>query len=534
MPDKRLGIILVLYLALASGYAAVTPFGTPPDESAHALYVQHLVQQRRLPVLRRKRRDAYEFHQPPLYYLLAAPAWAAAAQVSPAAARLAARGVSILIGAVGVWLIAALAGAVGSPDGAASDALALGAAGFAAFLPMRLATAAAVSNDTLAEAVFTAGLLLMVRMLRHGLNARRATWLGLILGLGVLTKSSDLLLFPVALVALLLASQTPVARRPLIAARQDQPGASSPERAGTPALPGTPAAPLQQRGARARRHSPGTPASPSSTLIPHPFPTALFLRCALVTFGVALLIGGGWMARNARLYGDPLGTKAFEQYFQDTYGPALWKQLLDYNLLDVLWRKDLPLTFDSFWGVFGHMNIFMGAYLHDADAPAWARILADHHYPPASWLYPLLLIPTLVAAAGLGVRAFRRSGVRCWVFGVGRSDGSDGSDGSDRRPNADHRRPNTDHRTPEHLILILFLAWFLVLAAFLRFNTEFFQAQGRYLFPAMGPTALGFAAGWLAWWPPRRQGAGMLLLLSGMLALSVYALFGTLIPVFGL
>jgi hypothetical protein len=91
--------------------------------------------------------------------------------------------------------------------------------------------------------------------------------------------------------------------------------------------------------------------------------------------------------------------------------------------------------------------------------------------------------------------------------------------------------PNTQHPTPEHLIL--FLAWFLVLAAFVRFNTEFFQAQGRYLFPAMGPTALGFAAGWLAWWPPRQQGAGMLLLLSGMLALALYALFGTLVPVFG-
>ncbi len=80
--------------------------------------------------------------------------------------------------------------------------------------------------------------------------------------------------------------------------------------------------------------------------------------------------------------------------------------------------------------------------------------------------------------------------------------------------------------------MILALAWFLVLAAFLRFNTEFFQAQGRYLFPAMGPSALGFAAGWLAWWPPRRQGLAVLLLLAGMLALALYALFGTLIPAF--
>ena len=77
------------------------------------------------------------------------------------------------------------------------------------------------------------------------------------------------------------------------------------------------------------------------------------------------------------------------------------------------------------------------------------------------------------------------------------------------------------------------LAAFLVLAAFLRFNTEFFQAQGRYLFPAMGPIALGFSGGWLAWWPPRRRGIAAALLLIGMLALSLFALRGTLVPAFG-
>ncbi len=500
MRSKGLAIILALYLALAAGYAVVTPFGQPPDETAHALYILHLAQKRRLPVLRRERREAYEFHQPPLYYLLAAPAWAAAAPASPAAARAAARGVSILIGAVGVWLIAALAWAVGPPAGSTRDALALAAAGFAALLPMRLATAASVSNDTLAEAIFTAGLLLMVRMVRDGLSLRRAAGLGLVLGLGLLTKSSDLLLFPAALVALLLATQTVDGGYPPRVGGQTADAALKRTRAPLPELPST----------------------------VHRLPSTGFLRGALVVFGLALLIGGGWMARNVRLYGDPLGTRAFEQYFQDTLTTAAAEQLFHYGWLDLLWRKVLPLTFDSFWGVFGHMQFFMGAYPHNADAPGWAFLLADHHYPPPSWLYPLLLIPALVAMAGLGVQAFRRSGVQ------------------EGRPNTEHRIPNTEHPAPERpnarpgtreaggarLILILALAWFLVLAAFLRFNTEFFQAQGRYLFPAMGPSALGFAAGWLAWWPPRRQGLAVLLLLAGMLALALYALFGTLIPAF--
>jgi hypothetical protein len=81
-------------------------------------------------------------------------------------------------------------------------------------------------------------------------------------------------------------------------------------------------------------------------------------------------------------------------------------------------------------------------------------------------------------------------------------------------------------------VLILSLAGFLVLAAYLRFNVEFFQAQGRYLFPAMGPIALGFSSGWLTWWPPRRRAIGVILLLAGMLVLALFALCGTLLPAF--
>src|SRR5437667_339291 len=65
--------ILALFLLLALGYNRATPFGAPPDERPHALYVEHLVSHGTLPVLRREQRDAYEAHQPPLYYLLAVP-----------------------------------------------------------------------------------------------------------------------------------------------------------------------------------------------------------------------------------------------------------------------------------------------------------------------------------------------------------------------------------------------------------------------------------------------------------------------------
>ncbi len=472
-----LTLILVLYLGLAAGFARVTPFGKAPDETAHALYVQSLVRNRSLPVLKREHREAYEYHQPPLYYVLAAPAWAAVAGSGDlgGASATAARAVSILIGALGVWLIAALARTVWP----GREALILAAAGFAALLPMRLATAASVSNDTLAEAVFTAALLVMARLLRDGADGRRAAQLGVCLGLGILSKSSDLLLFPVALAALLLAAR-PVGRAESAADRRQS----------------------KNRDRQSREAPDTAPATDAG----------LFLRCAAITFGVALLLGGGWMARNSRLYGDPLGTRAFEQYFQDTPTPDVLAVAMGYTRLELLTRKVLPLTFASFWGVFGHMNLFMGAYPRGTEPPAWTTVLADHVYPPASWLYPLLLLPSLIALAGLvksGFQSFRHSR---------------GHEDMMSRPEP------LNPRTSEYLVLSL--AWFLVVAAFLRFNTEFFQAQGRYLFPALGPIAMGFAAGWLAWWPARRQSAGAALLLLGLLALSLYALFGTVAPAF--
>jgi 4-amino-4-deoxy-L-arabinose transferase-like glycosyltransferase len=489
MSRHGLTLLLALYLLLAAGFAAVTPFGQAPDESAHALYIQHLVGERALPVLRKERREAYEFHQPPLYYALAAPAWTVGASASPAAGRMAARGVSILIGALGIWLIAALARVVWP----GREALALAAAGFTALLPMRLATAASVSNDTLAEAVFTAALLVMLLMLRNGAETRRAAALGVCLGLGVLTKSSDILLFPVALVALLLACQV---KREAAPAEGDE-----------------------QHGTRRRRKAARGPEAQMATAPPRPrLDSRLFLQCAAVTFGVALLIGGGWMARNARLYGDPLGTKAFEQYFQDTPTPEALQQALGYSRGELMVRKVLPLTFVSFWGVFGHMQHFMGAYERGSQPPGWTRILADGMYPPPSWVYPQLLLVTLLAVVGWGVQVFRRSGVH----------------DKEERPGPAPEHPPAarvpDTRTPEHLVLIL--ATFLVVAAFLRFNTEFFQAQGRYLFPAMGPLALCFAGGWLVWLPARGQVVGAAVVLVGMLSLALYALFGTLMPAY--
>ena len=88
-------LILLLYFVLASLYAIYTPAWQAPDEPAHYNYVRYLAENGRFPVLQQgdyvqtflDRITAvlppdmsiagirYESHQPPLYYVLAAPVY---------------------------------------------------------------------------------------------------------------------------------------------------------------------------------------------------------------------------------------------------------------------------------------------------------------------------------------------------------------------------------------------------------------------------------------------------------------------------
>jgi 4-amino-4-deoxy-L-arabinose transferase-like glycosyltransferase len=432
--------LLALYLLLAVGYNLATPFGAPPDERPHSFYVEHLATKRSLPVLRREQRDAYEAHQPPLYYLLCLPAWwvsRALPEGNPTGAwprEKTLRLVSTLVGAAGLLLIARL-GMLLCPE---SSALALGATAFAAFLPMRLATAAAVGNDLLAELVFTATLLLLATAIRDGITRRRILALGITLGLGLLTKSTCILLFPIAAMGLALATS---------------------RRVDSPRPCGGSRSPIRQ-----------------------------FVAALLGTFAVALLVGGWWLARNQLLYGEVFVARTFERYFQDTARPEFFlRRGLTFGqyLLFVV----IPLTFESFWGIFGHMQIPMK--------------------PPS--LYLLLLAPSLAAIGGLA-RAYRRRAAA---------------------PEGEPGRGTGFDSAARAVWGLLVVAWLLVAAAFLRFNTAFFQAQGRYLFPAMAPIALLFTLGLQSLGPARWRPGVALAIAAGMFLLAVYALFGCILPAFG-
>jgi 4-amino-4-deoxy-L-arabinose transferase-like glycosyltransferase len=218
-PRLILALILCLYFALGILFAANTPAWQAPDEPAHYNYVRYLAENGSFPVLHMgdyphayleeiKSRKfppdlsidpiRYEFHQPPLYYALAAPIYGLTGG-DPFALRL----FSVALGA-GIVL---LAYAIARRAFPARPTLALGAAAFVAFLPQHLATVAQIGNDVLAELLYATVLFVLVGWLAQPANINRydkqrmlgnALGLGILLGLILITKTTAYIAVPLA------------------------------------------------------------------------------------------------------------------------------------------------------------------------------------------------------------------------------------------------------------------------------------------------------------------------------------------------
>ncbi|NLE76060.1 MAG: glycosyltransferase family 39 protein [Chloroflexi bacterium] len=359
----RWGLLAVLvgYLAAASAFAWFTPPWQAPDEPAHYNYIRHLAEGLGLPVLlpgdyphnylealKAQRFPAdlpiaplrYEFHQPPLYYLLATPLyWLSGGSL------LALRLFSAALGAALLAAVHRLAQASlpGRP------AVALGATAFVAFLPMHLATSAAVNNDILAELCLAWAMLGLVRYLQadQAVQPARLTGLGLLIGLGLCTKTSAYILLPLSLGA--------------VALRQAR---------------------LTAAGGR-----------------PHP---GSAWREAVALWGPALLLGALWWGRNLWVYGgaDFLGLARHDAVVMGQLRTADW-------LAQVGWPAAVAAfaatTFRSFWGQFGWMGVLLDARLYGAlavlsaavlggaAAAAWRVGRAKRRARPKRWAMALLL-----------------------------------------------------------------------------------------------------------------------------------------------
>ncbi len=364
---RLLGLIIAAYLILATAYAVITPPWQTPDEPAHYNYIRQLVEARSLPVLqagdyqgslledlkaRKWPADAsvdalrYEGHQPPLYYVLAAPVYALAHLVlGTRGVVIALRMVSVLLGAV----VVALAYVITRRALPEMPVVALAAAGFVAFLPMHLAITAAVNNDTLAELILSAILLLSLERLLGRMRHRRFVIGGAVLvGLALLTKTTIYL---------------PAVALPAAA----------------------------ELGAWWRRNRFGLGAA-LGTL-------------ATLYFG-ALLISGWWFIRNMDVYGpsDPFGwtrhdTIVFAQQLR------MSQYMAQTGLLRAL-REGAWTVFQSFWGIFGWMGApfpagvyWLLAGLTALAAVGLALLAASGRRPrPALWL---LVVPIVCVLAGL-------------------------------------------------------------------------------------------------------------------------------------
>ncbi len=236
---------LALLFVFTAALIIRVPFNAAPDEAAHAQYIAAIATNHALTVFAGQPppQPGYEFHQPPLFYLLAAPLWAAL----PAGARMgAARWLSLLFGLltlVVVWGGANLLFGRGSRASAVCVLL-------AALSPLHQGVSAGINNDALAGLWAALLFYLVARAWLEEPTKRLVLLVGLVAGLGALTKLTALPLGAWAFLAL---------------------GAA-----------------LAKRGER-----------PLTALLPG--------------MGVALLLAAPMFLRNQMLYGDPLAYGLFSR-----------------------------------------------------------------------------------------------------------------------------------------------------------------------------------------------------------------------------
>ncbi len=439
-------LILTAYFFVGALFALNTPDWETPDEPAHYNYIRQLAAGD-LPVMEPDDYDQaylvelvfeshfdpaysvepveYEDWQPPLYYLLQTPVyWLSGGSL------LAMRFFSLLIGAF-VVIAAFHATSLLFPR---HDWLAATTAVFIAFLPQHLSILASVNNDSLAELIIAAILLVTIRWIQDERNWRSATMnrrqlllLGGLMGLGFLTKGT---VYPMALLL------------GLVLLRQywgDWPG---------------------------------------------------MVRVGLTLFVPALLIGALWWGRNLLVYGglDLLGKETHDLVVT---GQPRTAELVNAIGVTAAIQAFAQTTFNSFWGQFGWMTV-----------------------PMSGEIYRLLKLFSAAATVGFAISLFDRQWLR-------------------------RSRPTAPSAQLSLTALILSGMGLLTAAVHIIYNLTFQQHQGRYLFPALIPLAIGVAIGLGSWLRPIGKKYTLIysLLPAGLaaflIALDLWAIYRVIIPAFG-
>jgi 4-amino-4-deoxy-L-arabinose transferase-like glycosyltransferase len=210
------GVVLAAAIVLRVWFVLNLPFGQAVvgrleglnDEPAHFNYVRYLVEHRAFPVQTRHvaepgafERADFEYYQPPLYYLLCAPLVAVAGE---RAGLTLCRALSLLSALLSLLVLSRILALLGLGPAARQAGVA-----FAALLPVHVYFTSVVSNDGLSWLI---ALLITHELLRRAPGAapsatdeRRSAGmeadvrLGVLLGVGMLTKTALVIFYPVAL-----------------------------------------------------------------------------------------------------------------------------------------------------------------------------------------------------------------------------------------------------------------------------------------------------------------------------------------------
>ncbi|MFQ6001544.1 MAG: hypothetical protein ACE5LG_07730 [Anaerolineae bacterium] len=207
MRQFGLVFIVAVYMVVGALYALKTPAWEAPDEPAHYNYIAYLAENGRFPLLQEGDYPheyleeikaaqfppemsiapiRYEFHQPPLYYLLAAPIYLATKPLALAQQVVVLRIFSLLQGGA-LLVVSYLVVKEVFPEHAF---LPLASVAFIATVPMHIAMTAAINNDTLGELILALILWQCLLAMREGLRRESTLSLGLLLAAALLTKTT--------------------------------------------------------------------------------------------------------------------------------------------------------------------------------------------------------------------------------------------------------------------------------------------------------------------------------------------------------
>ena len=215
-------------------------------------------------------------------------------------------------------------------------------------------------------------------------------------------------------------------------------------------------------------------------------PLAALIRPLAVFLLMAVGVGGLWWLRNIAIYGFPdfLGLAAHDAVTADQMRRVEYIAL---HGAENYLRQMLRVSFNSFWGQFGWMALPLDGVL-------------------GGWIYRGFALLTVAGLFGALLSARVR-----------KSD-------ADRPP-----------RAQIQIGIVFAVTLALVLLAYLYYNLEFLQWQGRYLFPGLIPLAALLVYG-LDFWRrlvlPRWDGSRWLtaLALMSLSALDIYLLFAVIVP----